>query len=73
MTIHYHQPHDGLIYEMVLIGIEFDDETVHCVPLNCDIKKDEYYINIKYIEIPDKKVTPMKVISDSKPRVHSII
>lgn len=74
MTIHYCEPHDKnkITYEMMLIGIEFDDECVHCVPLHDGFESDEFYINIRYISIPTKRDFELKLISNSKPKVNTM-
>jgi len=75
MIVHYEQPNQpDVLYEMIVIGVEFDDEAVHCISANPDYNKAEYYINIRFISIPDKKVLPLrKVVSADRPIIHTIL
>ena len=57
MSIIYHPPKVEFPTHMMVLGVDFENEIVICQPVDQDIyKQEEYYLNMKFCEIPPRKL-----------------
>lgn len=51
----YHQRHPTQDIEMLLIGVDFDNEMFHLVPIGYDYEDKDYWFPYKFVDKPKRK------------------
>ncbi len=56
-TINFTEPRTGEVKEMMIVSINFDLEQFELIPTSPDYEQKTYFIHIKFLSIPHRKLS----------------